>query len=221
MKGDVKLANVAKFSLKEIGHVCAHFERTVKPGHYSNLDIDSSKTIHNENLAPHRPEGQVKYVKKMLDNISHAKRKDLVCLCSIVVNVPKDLPAQMHEKFFRETYKFLCERYGTISGFKNKEDIVVSCYRHCDETTDHIHFAFTPIKIDQNGKQRFIAKEVICREDLKTLHSDLEKYLSEHGCRCQILNGNTQKDEFGKALSVRALKRRDAHKIERQIERRF
>ena len=102
------MANVAKFSIKDIGHVCAHFERSVKPGHYRNLDIDSTRTCVKENLGPKRPEGQVKYVKKMLDSISHAKRKDLVCMCSIVVNAPKTLPSQMHDKFFKETYGFLC-----------------------------------------------------------------------------------------------------------------
>ena len=36
--------NVAKFDLKSCGHVTKHFERAVKPGHYSNADINNDKT---------------------------------------------------------------------------------------------------------------------------------------------------------------------------------
>ena len=200
--------NIKKFSLKDCGHVCAHYERSVPKGHYSNTDIDESKTYQNYNLGPERAEGQVNYIKRLLSQVSHAKRKDLVCMCSVVVNAPTTLAANMHEKFFDLSYDFLVERYGTISGFDNKEDIVVSCYRHMDETTDHIHFAFCPIKMDSNGHQRFIAKEVICRNDLRTLHQDLSSYLSEHGCRADVINGKTQKDTFGRALSVSELKRK-------------
>ncbi len=201
--------NVAKFTLKACGHVTVHFERGVTPGHYSNSDIDEDKTEQNYNLAPNRENGQVGYIKELLDRIDHANRKDLVVMCSVVVDAPRNLPADMHDKFFEETYKFLVNRYGTIAGFENREDVVVSCYRHLDETTDHIHFAFCPIKMDGNGHQRFVAKEVICREDLKTLHQDLSKYLEERGCRADIINGRTQKDAYGRALSVREMKSRD------------
>ena len=203
------MANIAKFTLKACGHVCAHFERSVVHGHYSNKDIDESKTQYNVNLAPERPGGQINYIRNLLSQVSHAKRKDLVCMCSVVVNAPSTLPVNMHDRFFRLTYDFLVDRYGSIAGFEIKEDIVVSCYRHIDESSDHIHFAFCPIKIDQTGRQRFIAKEVVCRNDLRTLHQDLSNYLSEHGCRADVINGKTQKDAFGRALSVREMKSRD------------
>ena len=213
--------NVAKYSLTDCGHVCAHFERSVSPGHYSNTDIDASKTANNYNLCKAERSGQVKYIKEKLDEIPHAKRKDLVCLCSVVLNAPKSLPQELHTEFFERAYEFLVNRYGSVAGFSNPEDVVVSCYRHMDESTDHIHFAFLPIKENPNGSQRFCAKEVICRDDLKTLHQDLDKYLREHGIRAEIVNGKTQRDAFGRALSVREMKYRD-YKLERarSMERR-
>lgn len=215
------MANVAKFSIGDCGHVCAHFERSVAPGHYSNEDIDENKTKNNYNLCNAERPGQVNYIKQKLNEIPHANRKDLVCMCSVVLDAPKSLPDNMHEAFFQKSYEFLVDRYGTVAGFTNKEDVVVSCYRHMDESTDHMHFAFLPVKGSPDGSQRFCAKEVVCREDLKTLHQDLEKHLRENGIRAEILNGATQRDSMGRALSVREMKYRD-HKLERDrsIERR-
>ncbi len=216
------MAHVAKFSASACGHVCAHYERNVKSGHYSNKNIDESRTEMNYNLGPDREKGQTEYIRGLLDEIDHVKRKDLVCMCSIVVDAPRTLSDDMHTRFFELTYDFLLDRYGTKSGFINKDDIVVSCFRHMDEATDHIHFAFVPIIMDSNGHQRICAKEVVCRSDLKTLHQDLSCYLAEHGCRADIINGNTQRDAFGRALSVRELKSRDYDRSRnRGLGRRF
>ena len=212
--------NVAKFSLKDCGHVCAHFDRSVKPGHYTNQNIDPCKTKNNYNLCKAYRHSQVKYIKEKLEEIPHTKRKDLVCMCSVVLNAPDSLPQELHTEFFHKAYNFLVARYGTIAGFEDPEDVVISCYRHLDETTDHIHFAFLPVIQSASGSQRFCAKEVICRDDLKTLHQDLECYLREHGIRADILNGKTQKDSFGRALSVREMKYRDRKlNRDRSIER--
>ncbi len=212
--------NVAKFSLTQCGHVCAHFERSVTPGHYSNEEIDENRTGNNYNLCRNSRPNQVDYIKQKLDEIPHANRKDLVCMCSIVLDAPKSLPEELHESFFEKSYEFLVNRYGSVAGFENKEDVVVSCYRHMDETTDHIHFAFLPVKQSEDGSRRFCAKEVICKQDLKTLHQDLDKYLRENGIRAEILNGKTQRDAFGRALSVREMKYRDRIlERDRKIER--
>lgn len=205
--------NVIKLSQGQIGHVCAHLSRSVKPGHYSNQDINENKTNLNYNLCKAERPKQVEYIKSKLNEISHSKRKDLVCMCSIVLDAPQSLPENLHAAFFETAYDFFVERYGTIAGFQNHEDIVISCYRHRDETTDHIHFAFLPI-ISNNGEQRFCAKEVVCRRDLQNLHKDLDKYLREHGIRAEILNGKTKKDSMGRAYSVKELKR-----MERNLER--
>ncbi len=212
--------NVAKFSLQKCGHVLAHFERSVKPGHYSNKDIDPNRTNQNENLCRQPRPKQIDYIKEKLNTVQHANRKDLVCMCSIVLDAPDTLPVNLHDRFFELSYEFLKDRYGKVAGFDDPEDVVISCYRHRDETTDHFHFAFLPIIKDENG-QRFCAKEVVCKQDLSTLHQDLDAFLKEHGLRADILNGKTQRDAYGRALSVKELKRRDYERSRnRNLERR-
>ena len=171
-------------------------------------------------MGPKREETQMEYLQQMLKDIDHSKRKDLVCMASLIVDAPASLSEEFHDRFFDLSYNFLVDRYGGIAGFKNKEDVVISCYRHRDESTDHIHFAFCPI-LNEDDHQRFCAKEVISREDLRTLHQDLDRYLKENGLRCEILNGKTQRDSTGRALSVREMKYRDAHQIERESRGRF
>ena len=131
-------------------------------------------------------------------------RKDAVRMCCWVVDVPKGLPEEKKEAFFKTVYDFLVERYGTKSGMG--EDVVISAYLHKSETTDHIHFAFLPV-VERNGKKSFCAKEAVGREDLRTFHEDLARELEVHGI-CQksdILNGKTQRDASGRALSVKQL----------------
>lgn len=67
----------------------------------------------------------------------------------------------------------------------------------------------------------FCAKEAVGREDLKTFHEDLAKKLEEKGI-CQksdILNGATQRDANGRALSVKQLKRNRAIERDRKVDR--
>ena len=88
------------------------------------------------------------------------------------------------------------------------EDVVISCYRHKSETTEHIHFAFLPV-IDRNGEKAFCAKEVVGKDDLKTFHTDLAAWMEKKGIckKSDILNGKTIRDANGRALSVRELKK--------------
>lgn len=204
-KGGITL-NVAKFVMSDCGHVCAHYERAVKPGHYSNKDIDEAKIHMDYNLGPKREIKQTEYIKQMLSEIDHVHRKDLVVMATIVLNAPKTLPYDQHERFFKLSYQFFINRYGK-GIFENPENICISCYRHQSESTDHIHFAMLPINKASDGTLRFQAREKINREDLKTLHQDLDAYLRENGMRCEILNGNTKRDAYGRALSIKELKK--------------
>lgn len=203
------MANIRKFSdMRAIGHLCKHYERGVADGHYSNTDIDENRTSENYNLAPDRGK-QTDYIKQKITTIMDGRtlRKDAVRMCCCVVNAPKGMSRDEQTRFFQETYKFLVYRYGRKSGLG--EDIVVSAYVHNDESESHLHFAFMPI-IEKNGIKTFCAKEVIGRNDLKTLHEDLGDYLESHGvCKKKdILNGNTKRDSSGRALSVKELKKR-------------
>lgn len=203
------MANVRKFSsMKDIGHLCAHYARTVQPGHYSNRDIKENLTHNDYNLAPDRGK-QTDYIKQKITEIQDGRtlRKDAVRMCCWVVDAPAAMPEDKKNDFFQAAYNFLVDRYGSISGLG--EDIVISAYVHKDESTDHLHFAFLPI-IDRSGQKSFCAKEVVGKADLKTFHDDLGNYMEKHHiCRAgDIKNGKTIRDSSGRALSVRELKNR-------------
>lgn len=215
------MANMKKFSdMRDIGHLCAHYERSVANGHYGNKDINEERLEEDKkNLAPDRGK-QTSYIKAKIEEIMNGRklRKDAVRMCCWVVDVPKGLPEEKKEAFFKTVYDFLVERYGTKSGMG--EDVVISAYLHKSETTDHIHFAFLPV-VERNGKKSFCAKEAVGREDLKTFHEDLAKKLEEEGIcqRSDILNGKTQRDANGRALSVKELKRHRAIERNRKVDR--
>ena len=203
------MANIQKYSdLKDIGHLCKHYERSAE--NYSNTKIDKERTEKNYNLAPERVGKQTDYIKEKIKEIelSNGKtlRKDAVKMVTCIVDAPKNIDKKNIEKFFQLSYRFLVQRYGSKSGLG--EDIVVSAYVHNDENTPHLHFAFLPI-IKKKGTLTFCAKDMINRQDLRTLHQDLGEFLeSRNICRkSDILNGSTIKDSNGKAVSVNQLKK--------------
>lgn len=202
------MANMRKFAdMRAIGHLCAHYERSVAAGHYGNEDIDQSR-LHEDkvNLAPDRGK-QTDYIKRQITEVMNGRtlRKDAVRMCCWIVDAPSTLPLEREPEFFRATYDFLADRYGGKSGMG--EDCVISAYIHHSETTAHIHFAFLPV-IERNGQRTFCAKEVVGRADLATFHKDLGQYLEVRGiCKeSDILNGKTQRDASGRALSVKEMK---------------
>lgn len=204
------MANMRKFNdMRKIGHLCAHYERSVQPGHYSNPDIDQERLSEDRvNLAPKRTCGQTAYIKQQIAAVMDGRklRKDAVRMCSWVVTVPENFPKEKEQEFFRAAYDFLVERYGSKSGMG--EDCVISAYIHQSETTPHLHFAFLPI-MERDGKKTFCAKEAVNRTDLTTFHRDLAEYMDARGIcnKSDILNGKTKRDETGRALTVKQLKR--------------
>lgn len=201
------MAHVRKFNLAQTGHMFTHYRRGAT--HYSNSDVDMSKTMYNYSLGPIREKTDKDYLLELLNKVDHANRRDLVVMADWVIDAPADLNKEDYDDFFKLAYAFCSDRYGKLAGFSNQEDVVLSAYVHMDETTPHLHFSFAPIIMDNKGKQRFRAKSVICRSDLQCFHKDLEMYIREHGLRCRILNGKTQRDSDGRALSVKELKIRN------------
>lgn len=217
------MANLKKYSdMKDIGHLCKHYERSVAPGHYSNQDIDCNKLDldRESNLAPERRK-QTDYIKEQIQKLCNGKtiRKDAVRMCCWVIDFPKTLDSSKKDIFFRAAYDFLIDRYGSKSGLG--EDVCISSYVHHSESTAHMHFAFIPILQDQSGKKRLCAKELVGRDDLRTFHEDLAKHMEkEHICqRSDILNGATKRDSNGRALSVKELKRNRERERNRTINR--
>lgn len=216
------MANMKKYSdMRDIGHLCAHYERSVQPGHYGNKDIDQARLEEDRvNLAPVREGGQTAYIKRKIAEVmgDRTLRKDAVKMCAWVVDAPQNLPKEKEAEFFQAAYEFMLDRYGCKSGLG--EDCVVSAYIHRSESTPHLHFAFIPV-LEQDGQRRMCAKEVVNRADLSTFHDDLAAYMEERGICSErdILNGKTQRDSSGRALSVKELKRSRQRERERDKNR--
>ena len=95
------MAHLQKYSaMQEIGHLCAHYERTVPSGHYSNKDIHEEKIIDDYNLAPERGV-QTEYIKGKIKEITTEKklRKDAVRMACWIVNAPSSLPEERKTEF--------------------------------------------------------------------------------------------------------------------------
>lgn len=219
------MAHLMKFSKTTIGHMGRHFERKQNDlGEYvkfSNQNINTENSHLNYNLAPHET-NQVEFINKRCSEVKCLNRADVKVMCSWVVTKPKNIHDLEEELFFRITYQFLEKRYG-------KEN-VVSSYVHNDEITPHMHFAFVPVVFDkQKELYKVSAKEKVNRNDLRSFHGDLEKYLEKQfGREVGILNeatkeGNRAINDLKRGTAIKELedisqKRQDASKKLQNME---
>jgi hypothetical protein len=211
-KGETKgMAHCKKFTRAACGHMFKHYERAKdENGEYikfSNENIDTNKSGLNYNLAPKQSQGG--FVKRRCSEVKMQNRADVNVICSWVVTAPKEIKAEETEKFFREAYKFLSERYG-------KEN-VVSAYVHMDEITPHMHFTFVPVVLDKKKNiYKVSAKEAVTRKDLQTFHKDLSACMEKaFGRDIGILNEATKEGD----RSVKELKRGTASEQLKLIEK--
>ena len=184
-----------------LGHLGKHYERgkdeTSEYVKFGNPDIDPQRTHLNYNLAPQHD--QMDFIKQRLSEVYCLNRKDVNVMCSWVVTAPKDLALGQQEDFFKESYKFLENRYG-------KEN-VISSYVHLDETTPHMHFAFIPVVYDKKkDRYKVSAKERVNKFELKSFHSDYQEHLDKAKIRCNVLNEATKEGN----RSIEELKRQSA-----------
>ena len=197
------MAHVAKYTKGALGHMFAHYERARgKDGEYikfGNESIDTTKSHLNYNLAPNRDMSQGEFVKKRCNEVKCLNRKDVNVMCSWVVTAPKDLDPSQQEDFFKESYKFLEDRYG--------DDNVVSAYVHLDEATPHMHFSFVPVVYDSKKDiLKVNAKQKVSRSDLQSFHKDLQEHLDRANIKCNVLNEATREGN----KSIDELKRQSA-----------
>ena len=206
------MANCKKYTRAACGHLFKHYERAKdENGEYikfGNQDIDISRTHLNYNLAPMQANGQGGFIRERCSEVKMQNRKDVNVMCSWVVTAPKSLKEEETAQFFKETYKFLSERYG--------RDNVVSAHVHMDETTPHIHFAFVPVVRDKKKDiLKVSAKEAVNRLDLQKFHQDLSGYMENiFGRDVGLLNEATK--DGNKAIDE--LKRGTAQKELAEIE---
>lgn len=217
MKGADSMAHIQKFTKDAVGHMCRHFERWHdKEGKYVNFgnqNIDPAKTPMNYNLAPER-KNQYGFIMDRCKQVYCLDRKNVNVMCSCIVTAPKDLDEAEFRLFFKATYEFLVARYGG----KDAEN-VVSAYVHMDEGRAHIHFAWVPVAYDEEKERWAVnAKKVVDRQDLRTLHKDLEKHLErELGHDVGILTGELSTRPNLSMPQYQALQ--DAQKQLQDIER--
>ncbi|MCM1382266.1 MAG: plasmid recombination protein, partial [Muribaculaceae bacterium] len=118
------MAHVEKYTRGATGNMLAHYDRT-KISSTSLIDLD--RTLLNYNLAENdQPLTQLDFIHKRLSEIKVLNRKDVNVFCDWIVTAPQELSENEYADFFRETYKFLNERYG-------KEN-VISAYVHMDQS---------------------------------------------------------------------------------------
>ncbi len=202
------MANVQKYKQAAVGHMLQHYDRRTGDNvKRANQDIDPAKThlnydLHSGQTADSaRTNDQQEWLKKRLSEVKHRDftKFDDNLFCDWVITLPADVPKGREADFFKAVYDFCCDRYDK----KN----VISAWVHMDEITPHMHFAFVPVKIDKDGKERLCAKEVISRFELQKFHPKLQEYVENRlGQSVSILNGATA----GGNLSIIELKTRAA-----------
>lgn len=169
------MANVEKYDFSQISGLLKHLDRT-----FSSENVDSERTHLNYNLAQNQ--NAKEHLKELLSNVHHINRKNLKVACDIVITCPQNVPERLREDFFKKTYEFMVNRYGSNTGLLNKSDNVLSAYVHNDEKSPHLHFCFAPIRFDEKkGYSKFDCKNIINRQDLRTLHTDFQNYMNLHG----------------------------------------
>lgn len=181
---DIEMANILKSTRSSCNNLFNHYERK-KGVKFSNQEIDESKSYKNYNLGPSG--NQNDRLNKRLSEVKVLKRDDVNVLCNWVITLPKRIEKDTKEedKFFKEVYKFLLNRYG--------EKNVISAYVHKDETTPHMHYCFVPVVKDKKKNiEKVSAFELISRKELKTFHQDLSNYINKVFNRdIEMLNGAT------------------------------
>lgn len=142
----------------------------------TNPDINPEKSFLNKSLYEnHNNKTYYNRVKDRIKelNLPKAVRKDAVTMCGFVCTSDKEyfdkLPQSEQDKFFKESYNFLKDRYG--------EKNVVASTVHYDEKTPHLHCYIVPVTNDG----RLSAKDVFTRTELRKLQTDYPKYMNEKG----------------------------------------
>lgn len=195
------MAHYMKHPKTALGHLGKHYERGKDESSeyvkFGNPEIDPQRTHLNYNLAPQH--NHMEFIKQRLSEVYCLNRKDVNVMCSWVVTAPKDLDPKQQDEFFKESYKFLENRYG-------KEN-VISSYVHLDETTPHMHFAFIPVVYDEKkDRYKVSAKERVNKFELKSFHNDYQEHLDRANVRCNVLNEATREGN----KSIDELKRQSA-----------
>lgn len=142
----------------------------------SNRDIDKSRSHLNYDLAN---DGKVNYQGKIDKRLKEGLkpkarvRKDSVLCNSWVITSDKGffdrIGEQEEKRFFREAYKWFCDRYG--------EENIAYAMVHKDEHTPHMHLGVIPITKDK----RLSSKDLFNRKELLYIQEEFPKFIQSRG----------------------------------------
>jgi len=144
----------------------------------SNKDIDKSRSVDNYDLHNNEAVNYNERFKEIIENNNITKmRKDAVKAVDILTtsdnNFFNNLSKKEREKYFKESYKFLCAKYG-------HENVIASVV-HLDEKTPHMHTTIVPITSDH----KLSAKELYNPKSLQILQTEYHQHLSKAGFEIQ------------------------------------
>ena len=231
------MGSVQKFVHGAVCNQIRHCKREIQNDR--NKDIDNSRTHLNYSLSPRRLGGEYRYYLKRKQQLYCYGRKDLKTMCGWIITLPKEINDVEQEKaFFQQTYNFLEKRYGAenviqavVHYDEGKMEKVMDRWGRSVVNEDgsqkyrlvlgrpHLHFNFIPVVKDRNPKH--VQEEKICANDLLTklelqhFHTDLQKYLNEHGIAGKVITGITKKN--GRNYTVEELKKK--YEMQKELER--
>lgn len=196
----------------------------------NNRNIYKEKTCENYSL-PLPQKGEIsfdkipvlkakesqKYYKERMAEIYHMKRSDLVASIEWCITLPKELsdaPEEIKEKFFQESFSFLCKKYGSencIQVVVHKDEGILNETGERVYGSDHMHAMFIPVtkvtitdpkRTESLYSEKLNCKGLVNQKHLKTFHSDFQKHIDESGLVCKVHSGVTA----GKNKTVDELK---------------
>lgn len=185
------MAHYAKYGRAGCESMIAHYRRE-RDATLERENIDRERTHLNYVLGPNLGRDEIaSRMERVKEETGRAVPANSAAMCDWIVTAPPDLRQEDQRTFFEETYRFVAERYG--------EENMLGGWVHMDETTPHIHIAFTPMyRRDSDNRLCYSANQLVNRSDLNRFHQDLSDRLSERlGYRCQVLT----QDPIGRALS--------------------
>lgn len=217
----VDWAKFQKGQSKAILMHCDGDERVCRS--HSNVHIDTSKTYQNialglcaqrEVLYKTFDDIVTKCNEKQVAESGKSIRKDQVRLIGLSITVPKDLPEEKYEDWFRDTYEVLCKTYGKrVLGADCHFDEV---HEYTDvrsgekvESRPHMH-AFVVPEVD--GKLN--GKAFVTRKAMTSINNTLQE-MTQKSYGCDFMDG-TKKKSLGDVETVKGLSSVKAVMLESQ-----
>lgn len=188
-----------KFNSNSLKAMIHHYLRDLE-GTLKRSNIDRSRTHLNYEIGNRKKDDLINDIDLLKEQIKketgRAVRKDAVLLADICLTLPTNIPEKDEKKFFelsaKKLHEMLVER-GLSS------EAIVKGFIHKDEATPHMHFAFTPVKKNNNDKLSFSFKTIVKREFYRCYHEELQDFLTkELGYTPKLLR---EEDDTLKSLS--------------------